>query len=244
MSLPRQLLQYRYTALAVAIAFLAALFPLLGTDDVGHIAWTASLWCVLVAAIRSLSEPRSPLDRLARVLGWVAVAASASSLWCFSTADQGHGLAYFIIHSLTLAFLLALLVRIILDVFGHSRVSVDTLVGAACAYILLGLVFAFLLLVAHSLGTSPVVVGDAAEPSQHAGALTARYLYFSFVTLSTLGYGDLVPASSFAQLAAPAEAILGQLFLAVFIARLIGVHVASSHDRAQHPPSRPTTLHG
>ena len=107
MSLPRQLLQYRYTALAVAIAFLAALFPLLGTDDVGHIAWTASLWCVLVAAIRSLSEPRSPLDRLARVLGWVAVAASASSLWCFSTADQGHGLAYFIIHSLTLAFLLA-----------------------------------------------------------------------------------------------------------------------------------------
>ncbi len=114
------------------------------------------------------------------------------------------------------------------DVFGHSRVTGQTLLGAACGYVLLGLTFAFAMLVLHSLGADPLVwAGTGAVPSGGSRE-TARYLYFSFVTLSTLGYGDMIPRTPVAEVLAPAEAVIGQLYLAVFIARLIGMHVSRS----------------
>jgi hypothetical protein len=57
-------------------------------------------------------------------------------------------------------------------------------------------------------------------------------LYFSFVTLCTLGYGDIVPVSPVAQTFSAVEAIIGQLYLAVLVARLVGMHTA--HTLARH----------
>jgi hypothetical protein len=53
-------------------------------------------------------------------------------------------------------------------------------------------------------------------------------LYFSFATLTTLGYGDIVPVSAIARTLATLEAITGQLYLAVLVARLVGLHIAES----------------
>ena len=50
-------------------------------------------------------------------------------------------------------------------------------------------------------------------------------LYFSFVTLTTLGYGDITPVSRVAQMLTGVEAMMGQLFVAILIARLVGLHV-------------------
>jgi hypothetical protein len=58
-----------------------------------------------------------------------------------------------------------------------------------------------------------------------------KILYYSFVTLTTLGYGDITPHGEFAQMGAVAEAIIGQLYIAVFIARLIALYVAADRDR-------------
>jgi hypothetical protein len=55
-------------------------------------------------------------------------------------------------------------------------------------------------------------------------------LYFSFVTLTTLGYGDIVPVSGAAKMLASGEALFGQIYLAVFIARLVALHVAGARD--------------
>ena len=54
----------------------------------------------------------------------------------------------------------------------------------------------------------------------------AELIYFSFVTLTTLGYGDIVPTTPQARAVADAEAILGQLYIAIFVARLVGLHLA------------------
>ena len=62
-----------------------------------------------------------------------------------------------------------------------------------------------------------------------------RLLYFSFVTLSTLGYGDLVPGSSPLKLFAPIEAIAGQLYLTILVARLVGLHIV--HGASAAPES-------
>ena len=60
---------------------------------------------------------------------------------------------------------------------------------------------------------------------------TARYVYFSFVTLATLGYGDIVPRTVDASGLVVAEAVVGQLYLAVLVARLVGLHLAGRHAR-------------
>jgi len=53
-------------------------------------------------------------------------------------------------------------------------------------------------------------------------------LYYSFVTMTTLGYGDIVPRSSSARMFAAIEALMGQLYLAVLVARLVGLHIFPS----------------
>jgi hypothetical protein len=72
--------------------------------------------------------------------------------------------------------------------------------------------------------------GQALPPPSFAlgdgGAWLGSFLYLSFVTLTTLGYGDLTPLSRVAQMLTSAEAVFGQLFLAIFIARLVGLYAA------------------
>jgi voltage-gated potassium channel Kch len=58
------------------------------------------------------------------------------------------------------------------------------------------------------------------------GSTAINLFYFSYVTLTTVGYGDIVPASRLAETLAFMEAVTGQIFLAVFIARLMGLHIA------------------
>jgi voltage-gated potassium channel Kch len=54
----------------------------------------------------------------------------------------------------------------------------------------------------------------------------STFVYFSFVTLSTLGYGDIVPATRGAQALASMEALIGQFYLTVLVARLVGIHIS------------------
>jgi hypothetical protein len=108
-----------------------------------------------------------------------------------------------------------------------DEVSSDTIVGGICVYLLIGLCFAlsFNLLTEYEPGAlayddEPIV---RAASGDHAH--DARLLYFSFVTLTTLGYGDIAPTSELAQMFAVSEAITGQLYLTIFMARLIGLFV-------------------
>ena len=60
---------------------------------------------------------------------------------------------------------------------------------------------------------------------------TVTSLYFSFVTLTTLGYGDITPTSPAARMLAVVEAIMGQLYIAVLVARLVGAYIAGGEGR-------------
>ncbi len=70
---------------------------------------------------------------------------------------------------------------------------------------------------------------SADEGQMRFGGKQSIYpVYFSFVTLTTLGYGDIVPTSATARMLAAAEAVTGQLYLAVLVARLVGLHISQS----------------
>jgi len=103
-------------------------------------------------------------------------------------------------------------------VLRHRRITHETVLGALCTYVLVGLLFAFLYLAVNELRGEPFFV----QPGPHS---QSEYLYFSFVSLTTLRFGDLSPAVGLPQALTVLEALLGQIFLVTLVARLVTLWV-------------------
>ena len=107
----------------------------------------------------------------------------------------------------------------------HKKVTSETILGALCAYILFGLLFAFVFLALGEFRDTSFF----AQPGPHEAS---EYLYFSFVALTTLGFGDLSPAVGLPQALTVIEALLGNVFLVTLVARLVTLWVRQ--DELQH----------
>ncbi len=95
----------------------------------------------------------------------------------------------------------------------HRRVTHETVLGALCAYVLLGLLFAFVFLAVEE------VRGDFfAQAGEHP---QSEFLYFSFITLTTLGLSAATPSIGFPQALTALEALIGSVFLVTLVARLV-----------------------
>ena len=103
-------------------------------------------------------------------------------------------------------------------VLHHRRVTHETVLGALCTYVLVGLLFAFLFLAVADIRDAPFFVQKGLHQQ-------SEYLYFSFVTLTTLGFGDLSPAVGLPQALVAVEALSGQIFLVTLVARLVTLWV-------------------
>jgi hypothetical protein len=111
----------------------------------------------------------------------------------------------------------------IIRVLHHRRVTYETVLGALCAYVLVGLLFAFLYLAVAEFRDGPFF----AQPGPH---VQSEYLYFSYVCLTTLGFGDLSPTVGLPQALTALEALLGSIFLVTLVARLVTLWVRQSED--------------
>lgn len=118
-------------------------------------------------------------------------------------------------------------------------VTTRTLVAAVCVYLLVGLAFARIYFLLGLLITPPPVVavfdGDPTSPAAVPPAALAmpELVYFSFTTLTTVGYGDYRPTARVARSVALVEAVTGPLYLAVLIGRLVGMHVVKTATRQE-----------
>lgn len=120
---------------------------------------------------------------------------------------------------LFLVFLSYVTVAIVRHVLEIDHVTFEQVCGTLCVYMLMGLIWAD----AYALIDS-VFAGQFAVK----GMAFADFIYFSFVTLTTLGYGDISPVGAVARSFALAEAIIGQFFLAVLVARQVGLYISQS----------------
>ena len=110
---------------------------------------------------------------------------------------------------------------ILFHLFREDRITGDMIMGAICLYFLMGLAWAFVYstLEFFQPGSFQMPQGTVNQ---------ATFTYYSYVTLTTLGYGEITPISAPARSFALLEAMMGQLYLAVLIARLVGIHIAQS----------------
>jgi len=116
-----------------------------------------------------------------------------------------------------------IIVLVLRHIFRQKDVTLETIYGAIVAYILIGILWIYLYQLTEfihpdSFSVSQALADDARKSLYH----------FSFVTLTTLGYGDITPVSGSARSLATLEAITGQMYIAVLIARLVGIHISQN----------------
>jgi hypothetical protein len=166
--------------------------------------------CTLLVTLLTARAPRLWIG-----LALILVGASALvAVWAAVTQTLAGFLG--LTSSFGVCLLLATPVVIVRDIIKTRLVTVHTLMAAMCLYLLIGIIFALLY---DAVGA---VTPGGYFGSPKLGTIT-NALFFSFTTLTTVGYGNLVPATPFGQSLAMVEAVLGQIFLIVVVARLVSL---------------------
>lgn len=120
---------------------------------------------------------------------------------------------------------------IVRTMFGPPSPRSESIAGAVCGYLFLGLGWSVVYSLAEGLSPGSFNLGPAQQAaSVDSWALRQSLTYFSFVTLTTMGYGDVVPISPAVRTFAWMEAVMGQFYLAVIVAGLVGILTARNRQ--------------
>jgi hypothetical protein len=183
----------------------------------------------LVAAFSASGVNR----HLMRIATAVAIAALVVSVIAASTDSEASGALFGI-----LSFLLVFAAPVVIAraIIRRGVVDIHTVLGALCIYVMVGMLFAFMYGTIDNLISEPFF-------AQTTHASSADYLYFSFVTLTTTGYGDLTAAGGLGRAVAVLEALSGQLYLVTIVAMLVARMATSAmprlRDRQDVPAAPP-----
>ena len=123
-------------------------------------------------------------------------------------------------------FFIFLAVSVLYHILLDDHITVDEIFGAVCGYLFIGLAWSFIFMIIESAQPGSFSFSNPGAFEGASGFAVSPFVYHSFVTLTTLGYGDITPNSPSARTFSYLEAILGQIYLTVLIARLVGLHIA------------------
>ena len=223
----------RYSFLLCSLLALFAISSLLPNNWVAATLTDALMAVVFICGVMSLGSRQ--IAWLIAAIIFVPEIVGIALSWAFDAGDSlGSGIGATIRSAAVIVFCVYMTAHIFRDVTLAKRVTHDAICGALCVYLLLGLLwaFAYLLIAHHAPGSfnfgDRIVASVSPDDSKDMFSLM---IYFSFVTLTTLGFGDISPVSPIARTACWMEAIIGQLFLATFVAGLVGMHIADRIER-------------
>jgi Ion channel len=192
----------------VLLLLLVGSFVALGFADER---WMRAVAVLLQIAALAVGFLATTLGRDHRWLGLFALVGTAAIVLVAMSGDTASGIG----EIAGVVVLAALLVAVLDRVLHHEQVSVQTLFGAVCAYFLIGLMFSAVYGALNDFGNTPVF-GEPVDRSV--------FSYFSFTTLTTVGFGDFTAATDIARRIAMIEAVLGQVFIATTLARLVSMY--------------------
>jgi hypothetical protein len=208
---------YGFVLLLIAASFL---FTASGPDNE---AWGQSVLVLLQSATLVAALWTSGLGRAA-VLPSVLLAGVGVAVAAAQILDDGDTLTG-VAGLLNGALIVAIGVVIAVGVFDQQTVNQQSILGAICIYVLIGMLFTFV------YGAVAVLGSDDFFAQGTDGTPSLR-LYFSYVTLATLGYGDYTAEGDLGHTLAIMEALLGQLYLVTVVAVVVGRLHRARPDRA------------
>ena len=173
-------------------------------------------WARVVAGVLELAALvvgflASGLTQRYRRLGLVGLVGIVSIVLSAVAGDTATGISQIA----GVVVLGTLLLGVLDRVLHHQVVTVQTLFGAVCAYFLIGLMFSYVYGALNDLGDTPVF----GEPVNRS-----VFSYFSFTTLTTVGFGDFTAVTDVGRRIAVMEAVIGQVFIAILLARLVSLY--------------------
>jgi len=190
------------------------IYPLERERVFGDVVVSVFFSLVLVSGVAAISRRRR--DRYA---------AAAVAMMSLAFRWAGHlapGKAVFAIGTVFTALFLAIMVVVVLaQVFREGPITVHRIIGAVAVYLLLGTLWA------QVYGLFALFVPDAFQTAAGVTVREPDLVYFSYVTLTTVGYGDITAVDPFARSMALLEALTGQLFPSILIARLVAMELTS-----------------
>lgn len=221
--------QHRYTILLIALIVFMLCTPLI---------------------IEVVSEEYSVHGRvllLVLSLGWVSAATFAVStrksiaiiaiflmfvsvvLELFTTLLPS-SMSSLVFHLLRIVFLIFIISELLRQIFKPTIVTFDTISASLCIYLMMGALWGniYSVLELYTPGSVTFIIPHTMVGKNTELARSFHMLYFSFVTLSTVGYGDVVPTTTVARMFAVTEAIAGQIYLLVMVSRLVGLQVSQA----------------
>lgn len=207
--------------MVVIVVSIFVIGPITPAEGPGRLVLAIAYLALLISGIISVARSR----RAGIAISAVAVASAGAYL----TALWAPGSSTSLARALASGLFSLLLSGVVFErIFRAGSVTVHRISGAVAAYLLIGLVFSYaydaIELIAP--GSFYHLHPGTADASQSSNPL----VYFSFTTLTTLGYGDVTPMHPIARALANLEALIGQLFPAILIARLVALEVS---DRAR-----------
>jgi hypothetical protein len=213
----RDVIRFVDSYASLLVLLLANFFLLELVDDPrwGAIGSTLLAAAALVVAI---SDPEAGHHLKRRHVIQIGACVALAPLVLFVNSTELLALTYLLPVALLVTATLPVTIKRVVE---HRRVTHETVLGALCAYVLLGLLFAFVYLAVEELG-------DASFFTQTGPHQQSEYVYFSFVTLTTLGFGDLSPSVGLPQALTVLEALAGSIFLVTLVARLVTLWVRQS----------------
>ena len=208
--------------LVLVVLFVFVALPLDSMGLLGVWATTAlNVWFafIILAGVITISGRRS-MAALVTVLLVAALSLHLTDKWIPTTKLD------WLKAAIDLAVVSILVVLLLAHVYRAGPVTRQRIEGAIAVYLLLGILWSqvYFLMVLFDPGSLQGVSGPQDR-------MTSRLVYFSFVTLTSTGYGDVTPQTPFAQSLANLESIAGQLFPAVLLARLVSLTVSAGQAR-------------
>lgn len=229
--MPAAVRNNRFSLLMIMLMLSFIVLPLL-LEISGQVDTPASHWIIIAVSALLLAAATFAVSNRRRVMYFTLVLMTASFIVEVFSQVLPSNQAAILHHILRVTFFGFIIIELLRVLFQPQKVTFDTISASLCVYLLIGALWANFyaiceLLVPGSIGILGSHDAQAAAKVSEMARLF-RMLYFSLVTLSTVGYGDVVPLTPTTRMLAATEAIVGQIYLLVMVSRLVGIHVAQT----------------
>ncbi len=197
--------------LLITLLFTIFVLPAIDLHWQKSLSWITDA-LLFLSAISTVARRKKMVITLALValaLEWIS---DLFNLWLLNSVSKG----------LNSIFFLLVVVLLIKQVATSEHVDLKVILGSVIGYLLLGLLFTIVInyIMVHDPAAFQVIQAQTREVSEHSWH--SESVYFTFVTLATLGYGDIIPLKPYARSLAIFMTVSGQLYIAIIIALLVG----------------------